>query len=34
MIDLWYSAEGEWLRLESTTDSRRRIVYQRQVPAS
>lgn len=29
-IDLWYSPQGEWLRLESTTESRRRIVYLRQ----
>jgi hypothetical protein len=30
VIDLWYSPQGEWLRLESTTESRRRIVYLRQ----
>ena len=28
-IDLWYSPDGEWLQLESTVESGRRLVYRR-----
>lgn len=33
MIDLWYSPAGEWLQLESTLESGRRILYRRRVTA-
>lgn len=32
VIELWYSLRGEWLRLESTTGSRRLIYRLREVP--
>lgn len=33
VIDLWYAPSGEWLQLESTTDSKRRLRYRLTPPA-